>query len=119
MTNFSEALGEDLNKSNFRASIERLGFANFQSPILGNRVRVRDINLCTNPSQVHEKSDLENFESIDRGTPTPVTSKDDNIETARKIAKIETIPRLIKIGLTAEQIAQALDLPLEEVKGNM
>ncbi|MCL1474572.1 hypothetical protein [Argonema antarcticum] len=112
----SEALGKDLNKSNFRASVERLGFANFQSPIVGNRVRVRDINVCSNPSEANEKSELENFESILKNTPTSVNGKYNNIETARKLAKLETIPQLIKIGLTAEQIAQALDLPLEEVE---
>jgi predicted transposase/invertase (TIGR01784 family) len=30
--------------------------------------------------------------------------------------KIETIPRLLKVGLSLEQISEALDLPLEEVK---
>ncbi|WP_226588285.1 hypothetical protein [Microseira wollei] len=40
-------------------------------------------------------------------------------ETARKLAKLETIPRLVKVRLTAEQIAQALDLPLEEVESRL
>lgn len=112
----SEALGEDLNKSNFRASVERLGLANFQSPIVGNRVRVRDINLCTNSSQANEKSELENLESIIPETLTDINGTSNNIETGRKLAKLETIPKLIKVGLTAEQIAQVLDLPLEEVE---
>jgi predicted transposase/invertase (TIGR01784 family) len=30
--------------------------------------------------------------------------------------KIETIPRFLKLGLSIEQIAEALDLPIEEVK---
>ncbi|MFM7578136.1 MAG: flagellar assembly protein H, partial [Microcystaceae cyanobacterium] len=30
--------------------------------------------------------------------------------------KLETIPRLVKLGLTLEQIAEALDLSLQEVK---
>jgi predicted transposase YdaD len=34
------------------------------------------------------------------------------IEEKLKEAKLETVPRLVKLGLTAEQIAQALDLPL-------
>ena len=38
------------------------------------------------------------------------------IESAQKKIKRETIPRLVKLGLTAEQIAEALDLPLPEVK---
>jgi predicted transposase/invertase (TIGR01784 family) len=30
--------------------------------------------------------------------------------------KIETIPRFLKLGLSLEQIAEALDLPIEAVK---
>ncbi|MDY7050570.1 MAG: hypothetical protein RPG89_18670 [Microcystis panniformis WG22] len=33
-------------------------------------------------------------------------------EKLKKEAKLETVPRLVKLGLTAEQIVQALDLPL-------
>lgn len=112
----SEVLGEDLNKSNFRASIERLGVdkSHYKSQIIGHYVIGGNINHCSNPSQNNEK-----LESIVRETPTPVNDRDDSIETERKLAKLETIPRLIKIGLTAEQIAQALDLPLEEVEQKM
>mgnify|MGYP006335635837 FL=1 len=117
----SEALGEDLNRSNFRASLERLGVdkSHYKSQIIGHYVIGGNINHCSNPSEVKEKAEAENFESISRETSTPLTSKDDNIETERKLAKLETIPRLVKIGLTAEQIAQALDLPLEEVEQKM
>ncbi|MEK0189979.1 hypothetical protein [Microcoleus anatoxicus] len=115
----SEVLGEDLNKSNFRAFIERLGLDNSQYQIIGNSVVGGNINLCRNPSKNNEKYEVEKFESIVRETPTPVNDRDDSIETERKLAKLETIPRLIKIGLTAEQIAQALDLPLEEVEQKM
>ncbi|MEG4305791.1 hypothetical protein [Microcoleus sp. D3_18a_C4] len=117
----SEVLGEDLNKSNFRASIERLGVdkSHYKSQIIGHYVIGGNINHCSNPSEVKEKYKSENFESISRETSTPLTSKDDNIETQRKLAKLETIPRLVKIGLTAEQIAQALDLSLEEVEQKM
>jgi predicted transposase/invertase (TIGR01784 family) len=31
-------------------------------------------------------------------------------------AKIESVPRLLQMGLTLEQIAQGLNLPIEEVK---
>ncbi|CCI20317.1 Similar to tr/P73041/P73041 (fragment) [Microcystis aeruginosa PCC 9807] len=34
------------------------------------------------------------------------------IEEKLKEAKLETVPRLVQLGLTTEQIAQALDLPL-------
>jgi predicted transposase/invertase (TIGR01784 family) len=38
------------------------------------------------------------------------------IESAQKKIKRETIPRLVKLGLNAEQIAEAIDLPIKEVK---
>jgi predicted transposase/invertase (TIGR01784 family) len=31
-------------------------------------------------------------------------------------AKIESVPRLMRMGLTLEQISQGLNLPIEEVK---
>jgi hypothetical protein len=103
----SEALGEDLNKSNVRATIERLGVANYHSPIVGNRVG--SINLCSNSPQATETSEIENVEMVGSETITP-------IEAARRIVKLETVPQLIKLGLTAEQIAQALELPLTDVQ---
>jgi DNA-directed RNA polymerase specialized sigma24 family protein len=117
----SEALGEDLNKSNFRASVERLGFDNFQyqSQIIGHSVITGSINFCPNPSQVNEKSELENLESIITEVSTSVNGNSNNIEIARKLARLETIPRLIEIGLTAEQIAHILDLSLEEIQGKI
>jgi predicted transposase/invertase (TIGR01784 family) len=38
------------------------------------------------------------------------------IESVQKKTKRETIPSLVKLGLTAEQIAEALDLSVQEVK---
>jgi predicted transposase/invertase (TIGR01784 family) len=31
-------------------------------------------------------------------------------------AKVESVPRLVKLGLSVEQIAEALDLSVEEVR---
>lgn len=114
----SEALGEEVNKSNFRASVERLGIdkSKYKSQIIGHYVIGGSINHCANSSQNNEKSELENLESIISETPTNINGISNNIETGRKLAKLETIPRLVKVGLTAEQIAQVLDLPLEEVE---
>jgi hypothetical protein len=113
----SEALGEEVNKSNFRASVERLGIDKSQYKIIGNSLIGGNINLCRNTSQVNEKSEnLENLESIISESPTNINGTSNNIETGRKLAKLETIPKLVKVGLTAEQIAQVLDLPLEEVE---
>lgn len=117
----SEAFGEDLNKSNFRASVERLGIdkSKYKSQIIGHYVIGGNINHCPNTSEANEKSELKNLESIISETPTPVNGKSNNFETGRKLAKLETISRLVNIGLTAEQIAQVLDLPLEEVQQAM
>lgn len=116
----SKALGEDLNKSNFRAAIERLGTGNWQYQIIGNPIQVGNINLCPNPSQVAEDSELENLELVSTQTNTSVFNDDAMvIETARQSAKLEAVSRLAKIGLTAEQIAQSLDLTLDEVQQAM
>jgi predicted transposase/invertase (TIGR01784 family) len=37
-------------------------------------------------------------------------------DAIQKQTKRETIPRLVTLGLTPEQIAEALDLSLQEVK---
>ncbi len=46
--------------------------------------------------------------------------KQDGLEEGKKQgkleSKLETIPRLLVLGLTTEQIAQALDLTVEQVK---
>ncbi|MEP0801620.1 hypothetical protein NDI37_15095 [Funiculus sociatus GB2-A5] len=117
----SETLGENLNKSNFRAAVERLGIDNskYKTQIFGHYVIGSNINSCPNPSQTNEKLELENFEFIIKENPTPVNGKSNNIETTRRLAKLDSIPRLVKIGLTAEQIAQVLDLPLDEVEQKM
>ena len=102
----SKALGEDLNKSNVRATIERLGTANTQYQIIGNPLQIGNINLCQNPTQTAE---IDDFELVGGATISPV-------DAARRTAKLETVPQLVKLGLTAEQIAQALELPLNDVQ---
>ncbi len=37
------------------------------------------------------------------------------IKSVKNKTKLDTIPRLLKLGLTYEQISHALDLPLETV----
>ena len=39
-----------------------------------------------------------------------------DIEQIEKKTKLQTIPKLVKIGLTAEQVAEMLELPLNEVQ---
>ncbi|MDJ1180538.1 hypothetical protein PJF56_16885 [Roseofilum sp. BLCC_M91] len=106
----SQLLGENLNKGNFCATVERLGLANYQSPIIGNHVRFNNINLCTNPN-TSEPEDRE---------PTPVNGgkvEEDKIQdTLQHQVKLNIVPQLVKLGLTAKQIAEVLELPLSEVQ---
>lgn len=104
----SKALGEDLNKSNVRATVERLGVANSYSHLV-NPVQVGSINLCSKSSKTDEVDD---FELVGGTTVSPV-------QAARRSVKLETVPQLVKLGLTAEQIAQALELPLNDVQQAM
>jgi DNA-binding NarL/FixJ family response regulator len=98
----SDALGEEITKSNFRARIAKITATN--SNFFGSPVQIGKINLCPNPSSNFEKNDD--------------VIRDDQIivESVKKKTKREAIPRLVKLGLTAEQIAEALDLPIQEVK---
>lgn len=104
----SDTLGEDFNKSNFRATIERLGVANSQYHIIGNPVQVGNINLCSNSSSAEDLYLDKNCEQVDNQTTV--------VEAAQKTAKLEIVPKLVKLGLSTEQIAQALDLSIDEVK---
>ena len=105
----SEIFGEKLNKSNFVAKVERLGMAN----IIVNHVHVDNINLCNNPETTELKNrDFVNTKSDDKKT----TSCQPTIENLLYTNKLNTISKLIKLGLTAQQIAEAVDLPLNEVQ---
>ncbi|PSF31334.1 hypothetical protein C7H19_22845 [Aphanothece hegewaldii CCALA 016] len=101
----SKVLGEDLNKSNLRAIVERVIATN--SNLLGNFVQVGSINLCSNP--LIEETDI----------LVPDEKNTISIKSVQKIAKLQAVPRLIKLGLTLEQIAEALDLSLDEVQQAM
>lgn len=108
----SEVLGEDLHKSNFCATVERLGIANSNS-MLVNPVQIGHLNLCSNSEKGEsEESDLFTPDSNHQKTQTDDSIiKDIQLET-----KLKTIPKLIKIGLTAPQISETLDLSLNEVQ---
>ncbi len=105
----SKVLGEELNKSNFCATVERLGFAN----LIGNHVRVDSINLCNNP----ETTELENNNGANtQSNHKKTTSYQSTIENVLHATKLKTVSKLIKLGLTAQQIAEAVDLPLNEIQ---
>lgn len=100
----SDVFGEQVKKSNLESVLERqinvnitLGNKNAHNK---NSVSIGSINNCPEPStRTPEKSQSE----------TP--DFHDNNQT-----KIETIDKLRQFGLSDEQIAEALDIPLELVK---
>jgi hypothetical protein len=104
----SKSLGEDVNKSNFRAAIERNVITNQALTVHGNQIG--SINLCPNSSQ---SSGLEDSQI----EPDLVGEGSLNtLENVRKMTKLEVVANLAQLGLTAEQIAQSLELSLDEVK---
>ncbi|MGD1804567.1 hypothetical protein ACP6PL_03870 [Dapis sp. BLCC M126] len=108
----SEVFGERLNKSNFVATVERLGFANYHSRLF-NPVQIGNLNLCNNPETKELKNrDFVNTKSDDKNT----TYNQPIVENVLHTNKLNTVSKLIKIGLTADQIAEAVDLPLNEVQ---
>ncbi len=104
----SETLQENLNKSNFRATIERNVITNSAFLVHGNRVG--SINLCPNSSQTVDPDDTQ-MESELVGEESL-----NALENVRRKAKLEVVANLAQLGLTAEQIAQSLDLSLDDVK---
>jgi hypothetical protein len=101
----SEVFGEPVKKSNLESVIERQINHNIN---LGNKNTFKNsnkisyINNCPNPS-----------------TPTPDKSQPENPDLQQKSknqTQIETIDKLRQFGLSDEQIAEALNIPLELVK---
>lgn len=112
----SEVLGEDLNKSNFCATVERLGIANSHSRLI-NPVQIGHLNLCDNQetsdrSVVKDSNQTQNLEN----TQQRQSNSDFDLESALRDDKIQSASNLAKLSLTAEQIADALDLPLDDVR---
>ncbi|MDY6804885.1 MAG: hypothetical protein SXA11_13910 [Cyanobacteriota bacterium] len=107
----SDILGEELNKSNFCATVERLGVANSHSRLV-NPVQIGNLNLCPNPETSElDKEDVAKRRSHPQNTQTPNATEENVLQTTT----LKTVSKLTKLGLTAEQIAEALDLPLDEV----
>lgn len=92
----SAVLGENLNKSNFCATIERLGVANSNSSLI-NPVQIGHLNLCPNSETIDP--------DLKTTTESPLTS-----EQKRAITK------LLKFGLKPIQIAEVLDLQAEQIQ---
>lgn len=100
----SDIFGEQVKKSNLESVLERHIHQNITT--LGNNNTFKDsnkisyINNCSNPS-----------------TPTPDESQPENPDFhGNNQANIEKIGKLRQFGLSDEQIAEVLELPLDVVK---
>ncbi|MEC4805383.1 MAG: hypothetical protein SAJ12_08590 [Jaaginema sp. PMC 1079.18] len=110
----SEVLGEDINKSNFRATVERLGLINSQHQIIGNPVQIGHFNFCSHLEGKETKTQKDK----DRETAqTNSTHPKKTVEEVLRESKLSAIPQLVQLGLTEEQIAETLQLPLQDVQG--
>ena len=108
----SDILGENLTKSNFRAALERLGFSNSQHQIISNPVQIGNIHISPNP----ETAKLENRDATNtQSNPEKTIDPNATVENVLHATKLNTVSKLTKLGLTAEQIAEAVELPLNEV----
>jgi flagellar basal body P-ring protein FlgI len=102
-----------VNKSNLVATVERLGFVNYQHHIIKNSVEISNIHLCGNhESEYSKKQDKVNPKSDIKNT----MYEEEIVEELLKKAKFKAVDKLSKLGLTPEQIAESLDLPLPEVQ---
>jgi len=110
----SKTLGQDINRSNFSVTIRRLGISNTQSHLV-HPIQVGNINFYGNSSK--EESAIID-DDIQETNKTNLYENDYQIiiEQTEKKTKLQTIPKLVKIGLTAEQVAEMLELPLNEVQ---
>ena len=91
----SEVLDEDINKSNFRSIVDRMTGTNISI--------INFSSMYANYSPEFE--DIKKF----------MGEAENLIKSVKNKTKLETIPRLLKLGLTYEQISHALDLPLKTI----
>ncbi len=100
----SDIFEEEVDKKNLKSVVERQGDLNIY---LGNRsFNSNHIIGCVNMGS-------------EQTTPNPDESQPetpDLQEESKHQTKIETIDKLRQFGLSDEQIAEALDIPLEQVK---
>jgi hypothetical protein len=72
--------------------------------VVVNQSKIDRFNFCPNShSKIEENEDIISDDKI-------------LIDSAQKKIKRDMIPRLMRLGLNAEQIAEALDLPIQEVR---
>ena len=88
---FSEVFGEEVNKSNLRATLIRKSI--IKSKVIGNLVNgvIGSVHVCASSEESPE---------FLRG---------------KQQSKLEAVERMRSMGLSDEQIAEALDLSVEEI----
>ncbi|HBL09941.1 MAG TPA: ATPase [Cyanobacteria bacterium UBA11162] len=88
----SAALGEEVSKSNIKSALQRYHYSNF-SNVATDSVQINSGNICTK-LPYNELKQAKVYQQ----------------------AKLETVQELVKEGLSIEQIARVLKLPLELVQ---
>jgi predicted transposase YdaD len=64
--------------------------------------------------------ELDNLDAVmPKATGQNATPLDPKVENVRRETKLKAVSKLIELGLTEQQIAEALDLPLQEVREAM
>jgi hypothetical protein len=89
----SNALGEKVSKANIKSTLQRYHNYNFYNANVVNGVKIYKNNICLNQPEL----DL---------TQSKIYQQ----------AKLETATELLKEGLSIEQIAKVLKLPIELIK---
>ncbi|MGB3509289.1 MAG: hypothetical protein WBA93_08615 [Microcoleaceae cyanobacterium] len=77
-------------------------------------MQIGNFNLYPNP-EIEENRDCVNTKSNDQNKTLPNTT----MENVLRATKLKTVSKFAQLGLTAEQIAEALDLPLNKVQEKM
>ena len=88
----SAALGEEVSKSNIKSALQRYQYSNF-SNVVTDSIQIHSGNICTNLPE-RELKQIKGYQQ----------------------AKLEAVTELVKEGLSIEQIARVLKLPLEVVQ---
>ncbi|MGL4500278.1 MAG: hypothetical protein ACRCU2_14525 [Planktothrix sp.] len=108
----SKVFDEEVNKLNLVATLERLGFVNYQHSV-NNSVNHSHINFCnTSPEPNLPNRDKVNSKYNDKD----IMDENEIVKKLFQETKFKAVDKLSKLGLTPEQIAESLDLPLPEVQ---
>jgi hypothetical protein len=104
----SDVLGEEVKKSTVRSVVETFVVENINNQFI-NSEEVTNVTFCPNDQAFNDSNKIKDTNFLTK------EKVDILIEERVKETKIEIIPKLIKLGLTTEQIAHALDLDLDLV----